>query len=194
MISQELNCGASVKAIALATAVLILATQAAGAQQSAGFLTDLATSTDTKDRLFYHKVRDWFVNCTYTHSSETGRCELESSLSSLDEKLAKMFRIQIVISDRKAPPLAILRTPLDLHLSKGVDMRVGKSLVGKLTYRSCHTSGCIVPFSMIGQINRRLIRGTRATFEFHQLRGKQIRLELSLLGISAALKAARNFL
>ena len=116
-----------------------------------------------------------------------------SAFANADEDLARRFSVQVVLTGKKTPPLAIVRTPLDLHLSKGVELRVDKSLVGNLTYRSGHSNGLVVPFSIGGQIRRRFIQGSRATLVFYDLKGKEQRMDLSLLGIANALRMARGF-
>lgn len=97
------------------------------------------------------------------------------------------------MTNQSTPPLVIVRTPLDFHLSKGVEMRVDKIFVGRLTYRSCHKVGCVVPFSMVGSVNQRMLAGFNATFEFQDLQGEKPTASVSLLGISSALKTARGF-
>ena len=186
--------GTLVKSLPAALVALSLTAPAAmGQNVPSQLLTDLATQDSQGEQLVYEQSRDWFIKCASSDSGKKRRCELESPLSNDDTALAKAFSAQIILTGAKTPPLVIVRTPLDLHLSKGVELRVGKSLVGKLTYRSCHGSGCVVPFSMVGQVNRRFLRGSKASFTFFDLKGKAQRLELSLLGISKALRTARDF-
>ena len=186
--------GTLVKSLPAALVTLLLTTPTAfGQNVSNQLLTDLAKQDSEGEQLVYEQSRDWFIKCTSSASGKKRRCELESPFSNDDATLAKTFSAQIILTGAKTPPLIIVRTPLDLHLSKGVELRVGKSLVGKLTYRSCHSSGCVVPFSMDGQVNRRFLRGSKASFTFFDLKGKAQRLELSLLGISRAIKRARDF-
>ena len=171
-----------------------LSDQSSFAQQtSKGLLTDFVKQTNKDDQLLYATSRDWFIKCTSRKVAKQSRCELESTFANVDEDLARRFSIQIVLTGKQTPPLAIVRTPLDLHLSKGVELRVGKSRVGKLTYRSCHSNGCVVPFSLVGQVSRRFIQGTRATLVFYDLKAKEQRMDLSLLGIANALRKARGF-
>lgn len=173
---------------------LVLLTPSASSQQSStGLLTAFVSQSNQGDRLVYDAARDWFIKCSTSNEGKNRRCELETDLSNTDNERVVDFSIQIIVTGKKTPPLAIVRTPLDLHLAKGVELRVGKGLVGKLTYRSCHSTGCVVPFSMVGQVSRRFLRGNRARFVFFDLKGKKQQLELSLLGISSALKRARNF-
>ena len=177
-----------------AVALVLTGTSGAAQQVSDGMLASMVQQANKGDLLRYSQARDWFIRCTTGGVSKKSRCELESTFSNTDKNLAKRFSIQIILTGKKTPPLAVIRSPLDLHLSKGVELRVGKSLVGKLTYRSCHSSGCVVPFSLVGQVNRRFVRGTKATLVFFDLKGGEQRMDLSLLGISNALKSAREFL
>ena len=177
-----------------AVALVLTGTSGAAQQVSDGMLASMVQQANKGDLLRYSQARDWFIRCTTDGVSKKSRCELESTFSNTDKNLAKRFSIQIILTGKKTPPLAVIRSPLDLHLSKGVELRVGKSLVGKLTYRSCHSSGCVVPFSLVGQVNRRFVRGTKATLVFFDLKGGEQRMDLSLLGISNALKSAREFL
>lgn len=173
---------------------LVLLSQFSFAQQSdVTLLTRLVVQLNKNDRVFYHQTKDWFVKCDYKEVQDSRRCELSTPVIEDDEAEKVPFSISLIMTGKSDPPLAVIRTPLDFHLSKGVEMRVDKSLVGKLSYRSCHQTGCVVPFSMIGSINRRMLAGSNAAFEFQDLLGKKETAQFSLLGITNALRISRGF-
>ena len=90
--------------------------------------------------------------------------------------------------------IGFVETPLDLLISRGVEFTIDKSRVGKLTFRSCHSHGCVVPFNLKGSIGRRLSRGIGARFVFRDMKDAKETIDFSLKGISNALRVARNFL
>ena len=80
----------------------------------------------------------------------------------------------------------ILETPLDLLLSKGIEMRFDGSSPLTLSYRSCHASGCVVPFRLDEPMKRRFTRGSRLVARVYDLQAAPIDIEFSLIGFTAA--------
>ena len=162
-------------------------------QANAPLLTQLAQQTNAGDHVFFNRSKNWSVKCDYQAKLDQRKCELSTPLQTAKDQSNLSFSMIIVMANADTPPVAIIRTPLDLHLAKGVDMLIDDKLVGKLTFRSCHQNGCVVPFSMQGTINTRMRAGLDATLEFYDLAGTKHVAKFSLLGITQALRTARDF-
>jgi invasion protein IalB len=145
------------------------------------------------DRVFYHQSRDWFVKCDYQAEADISQCELATLMVPQEKGQGLAFGLTIVMSCRDTPPVAIVRTPLNLLLSSGVAMKVDQRPVGKLAYRSCNQGGCIVPFSLQGSVLAALMKGANVEFEFSDLSESTQTARFSLLGIAKALSLATDF-
>lgn len=142
------------------------------------------------DRSFYHQSRNWFVKCDYRVKSDSRRCELTTLMVPPEKGQGLAVALTVVTGGEDTPPVAIVRTPLNLLLSSGVVMKVDQRPVGRLAYRSCNERGCIVPFSLKGPVLESLVKGTTAEFDFQDLSEGTHTVTFSLLGIAKAFRAA----
>lgn len=156
-------------------------------------ITTTINHEPTTDVVLYHQSKDWFVKCDYVELKDFRRCEISTIQVRNDKQARRRFHFKIVLDGEKNKPLAIIQTPLEFLLSKGVDFKIDNSAIGKLTYRSCHQTGCVVPFSMAGSVDTRIRNGLKTHFTFYTLDGDKQTAEFSLLGITNALRVARNF-
>lgn len=144
------------------------------------------------DSSFYHQSKDWFVKCDYQVKSDSRRCELTTLMVPPEKGQGLAVALTLVTGGKDTPPVAIVRTPLNLLLSSGVVMKVDQRPVGKLTYRSCNERGCTVPFSLKGSVLDSLVKGTKVEFDLQDLSENTQTVAFSLLGIAKALRAAGN--
>lgn len=133
------------------------------------------------------------MKCDYQAEADNSQCELATSMVPQEKGQGPAFGLTIVMSGKDTPPVAIVRTPLNLLLSSGVAMKVDQRPVGKLAYRSCSEKGCIVPFSLQGSVLTSLVKGTNVDFEFSDLSEHTQTARFSLLGIAKALSLATDF-
>lgn len=156
-------------------------------------ITRTLNAEPSNDIVQYYQSKDWSVKCDYIELKSFRRCEL-STIQVYDEgEGPERYQFKIVLDGKRSKPLAIIQTPLDLLLSKGVDFKIDNSLIGKLTYRSCHQTGCVVPFSVAGSVDQRIRNGLKTNFTFYDLGGEKQTVEFSLIGITKALRVARDF-
>ena len=160
----------------------------------ATLLTQLAPPENQGDLVLYHRSKDWFLKCDYQAKQDIRRCELTTSPLGEHEETKKPYSLIIVTTNAGGPPLVVIRTPLNLHLTKGVSMNVDQRSIGKLSYRSCDRRGCTVPFSMTGATSKRMLQGTKVSFEFHDLSGETQTASFSLIGIASVLKVVEKFI
>ncbi len=156
-------------------------------------LTQQVLSANQGDRVFYHQSKDWFVKCDYQAKSSIRQCELATLMVPPEEGLGLALGLTIVMSGKDTPPVAIVRTPLNLLLSSGVAMKVDQRPIGKLAYRSCNERGCIVPFSLADSVRTNFMKGANVDFDFYELSGNMQTAKFSLLGIAKAFSIATNY-
>lgn len=166
----------------------------AAQQPSSPLLTHLVSQNSVDDQIEYANFKDWFVQCTVSAKSDVKRCELTTNQVAPENNQAiAPISLKVVFEGKNKPGIVLLQTPLDLLLSKGVDLEIDRKKIGKLSYRSCHTDGCLIPFSASGSVNRAMLRGLSAKFTVFNLEGKAFNSTFSLAGISSATKFADGF-
>jgi invasion protein IalB len=156
-------------------------------------VTQQMLQDNSGDSVFYHQSKEWFVKCDYQAKPDIRRCELEALMVPSEEGPGLSFGLTIVMGGKDTPPVAIVRTPLNLLLSSGVAMKVDQRSIGKLAFRSCDERGCIVPFSLKGPVLNSLLKGAAVQFDFYDLSEKTQTARFSLLGIANAFSIARNY-
>lgn len=134
--------------------------------------------------------QDWSVTCP-SDAGTTCRMQTEGEL---DLGAAGRVRILLTGEHSRAGQGVVMyfRTPLDLLLAKGVRLQVDNRAPVQLAYRSCHVTGCLVPFKLAGGIGTSFRRGRQLTATFYSLDAKPLPVTLSLRGLTASLKALRQ--
>ncbi|MES0885321.1 invasion associated locus B family protein [Roseibium sp. SCP14] len=101
--------------------------------------------------------------------------------------------VQSVNSQGKPQPILLIRTRLGLLLPGGLELRIDGRKPVKAAFRSCHANrqetGCLVPIRLSGSFARNLKRGINLTVTAKTLQGDTLSQQVSLLGITQALKA-----
>ena len=176
-------------------ASLILTSPTVSQELTKSLLTQSVLTDADGDVIDYAKFKDWFVECRTSKTTDLSRCELISNaIAPTDEdRERKEVSLKLIFEKANKPGLAIVQTPLDLLLSKGIDLEIDRRKLGKLSYRSCHLSGCLVPFSVSGGLKSAMLKGVKANFIIFDLDGKPYSTAFSLLGISNAIAHASSF-
>lgn len=165
----------------------------AHAQQRSQLLTEINLDAVSRDQVLYATFSDWYLKCNFQNEQQVKRCEL-TTLALKREDQVLPFTLKVVVTDKAKISLAYVETPLDLLIPKGAEFKIDKNKIGKLTFRSCHQRGCIMPFSMSKSINRRMLGGTKARFIFQDLKNRKLVTSFSLIGITQAITTAKRFL
>lgn len=155
----------------------------------AGALLTALPKDASADSLSVHVMEDWQVRCE-TSNSKT-RCDFSAEAQSASESAKRP--VQLALSSLKqkgGKTILVLKTPLDLLLAKGIELRVDKQKSQKLAFRSCHQSGCVAPFALTPAMAKRLQRGNRLRVRVHDLSARPVDVEFSLSGFTAASRFA----
>lgn len=181
----------------LVCCILVLFTTASFAQGHGSHLLTQAVKVGSQgDVLEYASFKDWKVECRTSGTNVKSRCEMNTPvlIETDEKKILSAVSIKLIFEDPNKPAIAVIQTPLELLLSKGIELEIDGRKLGKLTYRSCHATGCLAPFSVSGGIRRAMLNGLSAKLTLFNLEGKAKKHQFSLLGISNAIQYARLYL
>lgn len=176
---------------------LILFTTPSFAQGPGSHLLTQAVKVGSQgDVLEYAIFKDWSVECRTSGTSDESRCEMNTPvlIETIDKKISSAVSIKLIFEKANKPAIAVIQTPLELLLSKGIELEIDSRKLGKLTYRSCHATGCLAPFSVSGGIRRAMLNGLSAKLALYNLEGDAKKYQFSLLGISNAVRYANFYL
>lgn len=179
-------------AIVPALAVLLVSAGSPAGAQTASLIAQTNGDAQTGTQI-HAQAKDWYLMCNEAAPPQGQRCAL-STPQMIEGQTEPQFSLSIVLTSLKKTPLVYLQTPHDLLIPKGADIKIDGSHLGKLSFRSCHQSGCLVPFSMTPGIRKRLLRGGKAQFEFSTLDGSKLSADFSLFGLTKSLSTASDLM
>ncbi|MGJ8573108.1 MAG: invasion associated locus B family protein [Hoeflea sp.] len=167
-----------------ATTALVSLVMTAPASAQSGLLTAAAPKTDMQTTI--EPFEDWQVICDQP-SDDASTCSMAVSGTAQTSNggVVGIRLSQLPVKNAKNALFAV-ETPLDLLLSKGIEMRVDSGPLMRLAFRSCHRDGCLAPFSMSPEIGRRFRKGHALAIRVFDLNAKPVEVRLSLQGFTAA--------
>lgn len=171
---------------------LILLAPAVAEDQSNGLMSQMGAPVLGASQALSAQAKDWHVVCVSERADK--RCTLTANQLTAEQATAILVTLRIVQSSVESPPLVLITTPLDLLLPKGADISVDARALGRLTFRSCHSDGCVVPMTLNKEIARVFKAGLSLTLTFQDLSGQERSAEYSLSGITRAFAISENFL
>lgn len=128
----------------------------------------------------------WQVICNQEPDRKSSCSMSISGMASAPSGRTVGIRLSQLPVKNKSNALFAIETPLDLLLSKGIEMRVDEGPLMRLAFRSCHKDGCLAPFSMNAEISSRFRKGQALDIRLFELDGKPVEVRLSLHGFTAA--------
>lgn len=148
-------------------------------------------------QMLVEQFRDWQVACPNPKASIDNQtvvsCIMEPSPLAYEGgagALKRLFGRMITVPGKaSAVPVFVVETQLDLLLPEGLTLQVDKRRPQKLSFRSCHNDGCLIPFRLSAQLETALRRGITLRLSLITLDGTMEQTNISLLGFTKALKA-----
>ena len=180
--SRICHCHRASRACAVA-AGLLLAVTAMPASADTIMLT--AQPRPEASQTSIEQIEDWQVTCNRVDDSQTCGMTATGAAQTPDGRTIRVGLSQLRIT-REGKALFAVETPLDLLLSKGIEMRVDGGPLMRLAYRSCHADGCLAPFSMNSGLALQFRKGNQLELRIFDLQGKPVDVRFSLLGFTAA--------
>lgn len=131
------------------------------------------------------RYKDWAVECRQPEAADTKRCVM------FQRQVLDNGRTLLVMTVRRLPnadePVAILQLPLGVLLEPGVTVAVDDGEPTTLRYRLCNNGGCIATFELRDELKTALMKGQTAKIVLVTGDQKQLTVDVSLSGFTAAL-------
>jgi invasion protein IalB len=121
---------------------------------------------------------DWRLDCTLDP------CTTRTSVRGADG--SELLRLTLLPGE---PPLLTVSTPLALYLPDGVSLAIGAGPPVALVWRTCGPDGCEARMTLTPELAEALRRERRGSVTFTPADGVPVRVGVSLIGYTAALRA-----
>lgn len=133
------------------------------------------------------RYQDWAVECRQPQSTGEEVC-IMFQRQVLDN--GRTLLLMTVRQTAEHPePLAILQLPLGVLLQPGVSISVDNGEPRELAYTLCNNDGCVALFPLDGGMKEALMKGMEAQVVLTTADGREVTVDVSLSGFSAALNA-----
>lgn len=139
-------------------------------------------------------IKDWTINCpdpvlSGGQKKKTSSCTMEPiAFAYKGERNIKRFFGRMIAVKGRYEPVFIIQTRLDLLLPGGITLQIDKSRPLKVAFRSCHATGCVIPFRLTPQIRKAFSLGQQMKLSLKTLNGKREHTTISLSGFTLTLK------
>lgn len=130
--------------------------------------------------------RDWALRC-----GPQGECLLEQRILVQDRK-DPLMHVSLQYAGPNRQLMAAVRVPLGVVLPEGLAVAVDDDAPRKVPFHHCRGDGCYAIFPMPERLAARFRAGLGATLTVHLVEGKTVSVPLSLMGVTAGLKALRE--
>ena len=129
--------------------------------------------------------RDWALTCPPAED-----CVLEQRLFLAGGDVAEpVLRMAFQAIAERATPLVAIRVPLGVLVSPGLSLRVDQGEDQQIPLHHCRPEGCLALFPLEEDWRQALEAGRELQVGFRRLDGQTMTLPVSLLGITAGLRA-----
>ena len=127
---------------------------------------------------------DWALRCP-----EAAPCVLEQRLYVEGEGREPLLHVAFQQTDAGPGIAGLARLPLGVLLPSGVAIAITGREPERLGFHHCRQEGCVVVFELSQSLRRAFERAKTAEVTFTTAEGRTVGLPLSLMGISAGLRA-----
>ena len=127
---------------------------------------------------------DWALRCP-----EAAPCVLEQRIFLAGDDSAPLLQLAFQRAGDGSRILAVIRVPLGVLLSAGITIEAGPSETERVGFHHCLREGCIALLELSPSLRRALERGSTATASMTTVDGTALELPISLMGITAGLRA-----
>ena len=128
--------------------------------------------------------QDWALRC-----QDDGSCKLEQQVYVKGADKAPLVHVIFHSQSQSHDLVMLLLVPLGVMLSPGLQLQVDQGTPQTFPLHHCRSEGCLAIFQLSPELRQSLEAGREAKVGFHTLNGSSIGVPVSLLGITAGLKA-----
>jgi invasion protein IalB len=135
----------------------------------------------------------WSVRCNELAEGEEvseakrGRCEVYQRLV-MAESGQRLAEFAIGFPEDQENARGVVIMPLGILLNPGVQMMIDDGDPFTFKVRYCNQGGCFAYLSLSEEVLKMLKKGNEASFLFMEPGGKTVRVNMSLMGLTKALK------
>jgi invasion protein IalB len=130
------------------------------------------------------EYQDWALRCP-----ESAPCVLEQRVFVEGAEQAPLLYIGFQGLERSSPLMVLVRVPLNVLLAPGLQLKIEGNAPSTVPIHHCREQGCMALFPLSSDLRQALETGRKAQVSFHMLDGSRIGVPVSLLGITAGLRA-----
>ena len=131
--------------------------------------------------------KDWRLECTGKNAGHD-RCFIAQNLM-VKSSGKRVMIFGITREPNQSMPVAVLTLPLGITLPPGIGLRVDGGTIRRFPVQRCLRSGCKTVFRLTPELTKILKAGLKAEVLVRDATGKAVALPVSLLGLTAALRA-----
>jgi invasion protein IalB len=128
--------------------------------------------------------QDWALRCP-----KPATCFLEQRIFLEGNDKAPLTQVTFQVAEKTGTIIAIIRVPLETMLETGLDIRIDGGSPRRISFHHCRPEGCLALFPLGDDLRRMLEHGREARIGFELIDGRHVGVPVSLLGITAGLKA-----
>jgi invasion protein IalB len=131
-----------------------------------------------------HRYGDWALRCPDKKS-----CGLEQRVFVEGAENTPLVHMVFQTTSQAQDLAVLLRVPLGILLNPGLQLQIDQGIPQTFPLHHCRLEGCLAVFPLTTGLRQILESGREAQVSFHMLDGRRIGVPVSLLGVTAGLKA-----
>lgn len=136
------------------------------------------------------KTSGWQSKCVARDRQAPLECVIEAS-AVLSNNGQRLTDFSIRIPDAKAQPLMLVRVPLEVALTAGLNLKVDDGKTFSYPLQTCNNDGCFVGEAIDKDQLAAMIKGANVEVSFKDTAQNDIRLKLPLKGSGDAYKGVK---
>jgi len=137
------------------------------------------------------EFNDWVLVCDQSEDLNEERCFILQELR-VKETNQRVVRIEVGFVAKTGQPAALITLPLGISLQHGMLLQIDEGEKSRYAFTRCVPGGCIAAVSLTdGQIGA-LKAGSIAHVKFHDGLAREVNLDMSLSGFTAAFNSIEN--
>lgn len=132
----------------------------------------------------------WQTRCGAKDRKAPLECVVEAS-AVLNNNGQRLTDFSVRIPDAKAAPVMMVRVPLEVQLTAGVNLKVDEGKVFSYPLQTCNNNGCFLGNPLDQDLLAAMIKGKNIVVSFKDTVQNDIRLTLPLDGFGDAFNAVK---
>lgn len=157
--------------------------------QSVLWVTPIVGAENTGSAPLGRIASAWSVNCA--NSGQGSHCRA-SQVIRVRKTGGRLLGVEITMPWTSDEPAMLLHLPHGLYLPAGTTVRIDEGKPEKLVVRTCKKTGCFAGKTISPQQLDAMKSGKVMTVSFQNLTGKDIAVQVSLVGFAEALEKIKN--